>query len=168
MLQKNQGFSLVELMVATAIVGILASIAIPRYNSYVVRTERTTHGQGELLNFANALERFATVNGTYAGAADGGAATGAPANTVYSQFAPSSATNAGDALYALSIVAADATDFVIAATPTSGSKLADDVTLAMTSANQRFTCDGRCTTVPTDAAALNTSSSWSTGWPDGT
>ena len=37
---KKNGFSLVELMVAVGIVGILAAIAIPSYSAYVKRANR--------------------------------------------------------------------------------------------------------------------------------
>lgn len=58
------GFSLIELMIAVAIVGILAAIAYPSYREQMLRTHRSD-GQAALLDTAQKLETFFVNNGTY-------------------------------------------------------------------------------------------------------
>ena len=65
MTQKmSQGFTLIELMVVVAIVGILAAVAIPNYSQYVVRANRAD-AQDKLSEVAFEQERFANRNRSY-------------------------------------------------------------------------------------------------------
>jgi type IV pilus assembly protein PilE len=65
---KKNGFSLIELMIAVVIVGILAAIAIPGYTSYIKRANRTDATKS-LAAIAQALERCYSQNFTYSNTA---------------------------------------------------------------------------------------------------
>jgi type IV pilus assembly protein PilE len=58
-------FSLIELLIAITIVGVLTAIAVPGYQSYVLQSARTAAG-GCLLEYAQFMERVYTTNMTYA------------------------------------------------------------------------------------------------------
>lgn len=64
--QKSQqrGFSMIELMVAVAVVGILASIALPQYSQYVQRGRRA-EARTVLLQAGLAMQRFYAANDAY-------------------------------------------------------------------------------------------------------
>ena len=63
-MKRALGFTLIELMIVVAIVGILASIALPMYSDYVTRSKRTD-GQSALMQIAQALERCYTQFSAY-------------------------------------------------------------------------------------------------------
>jgi len=54
--RRADGFTLIELMIAVAVLAIIVGIAIPAYTNQVVKTNRT-EGKTAILNAAQALER---------------------------------------------------------------------------------------------------------------
>lgn len=60
-----KGFTLIELMITVVIVGILAAISLPAYNSYVIRTNRAL-AKAQMLDIANRQPQFLLANRSYA------------------------------------------------------------------------------------------------------
>jgi type IV pilus assembly protein PilE len=73
---RAAGLTLIELMVAVAIVGVLAAVAYPNYSEHVVRTRRAA-AAGCALELAQFMERVYASNLRYD--LNGGAATTLPA-----------------------------------------------------------------------------------------
>lgn len=64
--RRQAGFSLIELMIVVAVLGILASIAWPSYVEHV-RTSRRAEAKSALQAAAQCMERFNTSNQTFVG-----------------------------------------------------------------------------------------------------
>lgn len=111
--KRNRGFTLIELMVVVAVVGILAAIAYPAYTSNAKKTRRAD-AQAALTGLAGALERHYTENNTYTGAAQVGN-TGSPA--IFSTEAP---VDGATKYYDLTIHSASTTAFEVRAVPKNG------------------------------------------------
>jgi type IV pilus assembly protein PilE len=61
---SQSGFTLIELMIVVAVIGLLTTIALPSYNGYVARGKRA-EARAEVLKAEGWLERYYTENNRY-------------------------------------------------------------------------------------------------------
>jgi len=73
----SAGFSLIELMVVVAVIGILAAVAYPAYTNSIIKGKRA-EGRAALTELLQQQERYMTQNNTYL-AFDNAAGTTTPA-----------------------------------------------------------------------------------------
>lgn len=83
------GFTLIEVMIVVAIVGVLTAIAVPAYGDYVKRG-RITEAVSGLSDMRVKMEQFFQDNRTYVGACVAGTVAPLPANTTQFTFSCSS------------------------------------------------------------------------------
>ena len=118
MKRQTLGFTLIEIMIAVAIIGILSAIALPAYQQYV-RRAACEDAKGTVTGAASVAERFRAQNNTYEGA---DAAAGMPSQSPVS----------GTEQYSIT-VDADAVSYTITAKPT-GSLAGEELSLTNTGA----------------------------------
>lgn len=112
---RARGFTLVELMVALAILAIVSAVAVPIYTEYSVRTQRT-NAEKDLMNCAQSMERLNAQTFTYAGQVGGGDTGPVTANIC----TPTTT------VYTIAVTVANANTFTMRATPIAGTQVANN------------------------------------------
>lgn len=120
---RAAGFTLIELMVCVAIIGILAAIAYPAYSKYLVKSNRAA-AESHLVELAQAEAQYMADSRSYAGSVgDLGMTTPAAVLAKYTiSIAPTDGPPAG---------------FKITATPIPGSSQDGDEALTIDEAGKR-------------------------------
>jgi len=124
--RRSRGFTLIELMIVVAIVGILALISYPSYQNHVRKTKRAD-AKVALTELANRQEKFFGQCSAYATGSSG--ITDAFPTTFgscTSKGLGATSTNSPDGHYTLSVTSTGATNFTLTATAKAGTTQADD------------------------------------------
>jgi type IV pilus assembly protein PilE len=97
------GFTLIELMIVVAVIGILAAIALPAYQNFVLKSGRAD-AHAAILQVQQIQERYRTVNPTY----------GSVAQLMAMQ--PGFSAASPDGFYTIAVTNPTATGYTVAAT----------------------------------------------------
>lgn len=130
-LNRMGGFSLIELMITVAIIGILASVAIPNYRQYIIKSSRTA-AQTELQRMSGLQEKIYLNSNAFTS----NLATAYNGTTSGGLGIISSATT--DNKYTISLSRPTTQTYTLTATPIAGTTQAGDGNLSISENDQRL------------------------------
>lgn len=140
---KKNGFSLIELLIVVAIIGVLAAIGYPAYTKYVIKTQRV-EAQSQMVQIARNLGNYKISNGNYLNASLSN-------QNIYggSVFPKDDVAN-----YTFTLVIPNASSWVLTATPIQKRKVDGNGIVVLDSNSQKCWQEGSST------CTLSTTSTW--------
>lgn len=134
--KQQHGFTLIEMMIVIAIIGVLAAIALPSYQRYIIKTKRTDM-MSQMQNIASEIESRKLAQGSYS----------AISNSIKADFA-TSYPRQGTKLYDVTINPITLTPpnntltnkWIIMAIPKTGTQMASDGPISLN--YQNIKCRG--------------------------
>ena len=118
-MKDAKGFTLIELMIVVAVVGILSMVALPQYQQYVIRGNRAA-AEAFMMDVANRQKQFLLDARSYA-----------PDLATLTMTAPANVSNNYTVTVSAPVVAGAPPTFTVTATPVASSKQANDGTLTL-------------------------------------
>jgi type IV pilus assembly protein PilE len=145
----HRGFTLIELMIVVAVVGVLVAVALPSYRNYVIRAARV-EAQTELLELASLQEKVFLNSNSYTPCVANpynGTSTVSPSCDGASSSSGGlgrASSQTKDGRYALSLdITTPGPTFVLTATPVAAGTQVGDGTISVTESGKR-TCNPTC------------------------
>ena len=119
-MKDAKGFTLIELMIVVAVVGILSMVALPQYQQYVIRGNRAA-AEAFMMDVANRQKQFLLDARSYA----------PDLATLTMSVLPANVSNNYTVTVSAPVVAGAPPTFIVTAAPVAGSKQANDGTLTL-------------------------------------